>query len=248
MTTYLSSHDQNDEITHFFYPYISDVENSWSLELSIKSIHKFYKSPYDITVIGDDPNITGIKYIHFQQSTQYSAQSNTNNLRIKMAETVDSFVEIHDDMCFVKNTNVADIKQVRFNNVIPMNIVDLIDFNIQSIFIRRVIWGMFASSSSEYFNFATHTPCHYISSKVLEIEKLFNISQNRKADDFHIFIFENLYYNHFSFECIEIDSFRAGYWGDFDDVELTEQTHIVNYNDAGLRKYDVKKMLSDIIE
>lgn len=233
-------------MTHFVYPYIK-TENDYDLKKSLRSIYKNYIGNFDITIIGEIPNWINtrkIVSIKFMNNLVPRVQNATLEKMILANSLYDSFVRMDDDQFFIKKTSLNDLKKIRFLEYYGYD-ESLRNQRVQGNnyiqALKRTYFELKDSGidESKIKNFANHAPYYFEKNKFNKIVKMFDLKNEIDSNKFAL-IFENLYYNIFNNnDSILLNNFRAGFYGDRHN-DITNETHILNYNDIGYKKYNKK--------
>lgn len=109
---------QKDEVkvTHFVYPYrLSEGDNLYDLQYSIRSLYKHFKDPFDVTVIGALPpyldETKGVRFIPLPPLGN-RPQINITNAQITACCLYDEWVNMNDDHIFVNDFVIDDFKHL----------------------------------------------------------------------------------------------------------------------------------------
>ena len=115
---------QNAKASAFVYPFIYSENGTKELELSIKSIRKFFDGNASIFVFGDDPKIEGVTHIQIHRlPNKHDDQVYKLRAAIDFTGIPEEFVWMMDDIYFLKPLNIDDLRIQRYDN----------DWNIETI-------------------------------------------------------------------------------------------------------------------
>jgi len=220
-------------MTHFVIPY-KIPENpvfGWELMFCLRGIEKYYKDPYDITLIGECPtwlNRSSLNFIeNIHRDKNLPIQGKIASHYLIASEIYENFIVIHDDMYMVNECSFDDFK-------IPKYIEDKLFYSFsdeetlnlnkfqKSI---RNTWKILKDNQLPYSkNFIAHYPFFIESDKIKEIHKKFNLTNK--------YPFENLYYNYFKENGEYIKNYKSGHYYAEDD-SINSKAKILNHDEMG---------------
>ncbi len=226
-----------EQVTHFVYPYIipKDPVFGWELLYSIRSIYRYFKGPFDITIIGEIPswaNTTEILSIEYHNNDYgLRVQSKTNQKILLAAELFSDIVLMHDDYYLIQNCVREDFTTIRH---LPETLkyhkdseAGLTRFQKQ---IRSTYFDLKEIGAPYQKNFCTHAPFYYESNKLKELSSLFCMTSTGE----YSVVTENAYYNYFGVDSIPLGEFRQGFWGDKPKKFNPDwNTKILNHDERG---------------
>jgi hypothetical protein len=244
------------ETTHFVYPYIipRDPTFGWELLFSIRSLEKFFKDPFDVTIIGekptwlDDSNF-GLRVeilINSDVEKYPRVQNRTNEKYMRATEMYKDFVIIHDDMILLKDTYRKDI-------ITPRRFPEELNFNLPGYDkklsrhmnqIKYTYFELKSKGKKAEYNFACHVPMYMESTKLKLLDKEFTLVKkgtSGKDNKEYALIIENLYYNYFNIPGKNLfsDDYWYGIYGTKSELppkEVINRFRWLNWDDSGFYK------------
>ena len=237
---------ETQEKTHFVYPYIvpKDERFGWELMYSIRSIYKFFQGPFDITIVGEQPEWLNTEhpdctFIYLDNSDPVlypRVQFRSNEKLLKAAELYKSLVFIHDDMYFIKPVTLDEIKRPKYEAD------DMYYANTQEETKRLTMFQKQLRNASNILkakgkpyirNYASHCPMWYESKKLFQLSKLFPMVVKYGKESV---VTEVAYYNYFKgstgLEDQHSSEFRAGFWYDNNLGDLN-RAKVLNHDERG---------------
>ena len=201
-------------MTHFVYVYASqgtffDQEivgdkiirrGMPELYYSIMSLHKFFKGPKKIFVVGDSPPVRGVIHIPHKNITKVphpKAADSIAKLKIITSDSRinDDFIYMHDDMVILKPCKWADFLVLRANDLcvspgLYFTAKSRQSSKWKSFFMRSMT--ILKRNGFPMWNYETHIPRMFNKARVSEvIEKYGMDSPEDKAQ----VLFASMYYN-----------------------------------------------------
>ncbi len=228
-------------MTHFVFPYIDVGKRNpafgWELMYSIRSIYANFVGEFNITIIGEIPswidrNTDGLHCIEFDNNHWGKrVASRTNQKLLLAADMFDDFVWMNDDIYLISRCDRDDFTTPRY-------VSDELKYtkgpdgekglNTFKKLMRYTWFQLEEMGKPNNFNFSSHTPMHFSSPKIKELDKKFNITS---IGDYTT-LTTLAYFNYFGIEGKPVGDYRVGYWGE-SDVKIKKETQILNHDEKG---------------
>jgi hypothetical protein len=180
-----TSQEDSQEISHFVYCYLTPQKgrnrayhNYYDLMYSIRSIYKFYKDPFDITIIGDLPDyindLSNIKFIPFDDTRTNNYNNTQINLLHKQliaSDLYNEFIDINDDIIFIKDTYKKDL-EYRYN------IGKMRSFKDEDVLSNyaKVLKNCTILLHKDIINYSAHCPTIFNSELFKDMNKKYDLS------------------------------------------------------------------------
>lgn len=217
-------------LINFCYAYVTSQDNE--IYASIRSIYKYCKDPFTVTIFGDEvPYLNSqIKQIIVDRISPKPAD--IANKIFMMADTYEDFVFMSDDQYFLKPFVLSDIKPTA-----------LYDLETVKKWRKGYYYNMLRNTMHrclelglQAYNYDTHTPRYFESEKLKNL-KGFNFSGKR-----HLII--SAYFNSY-FSNPEIETNRLSFWDSDDPFLLNDKLFLTHgTNQRGLT-LDLKWLVAD---
>ena len=230
----------NTKVTHFVYPYLcTEGEGYYDLMYSIRSLYKYFKGDFDVTLVGDKPNYYNGKYIPRIHVPKYSPQVNTLILFDTIADIYDEFIVINDDMILINDCTKSDFtKQYHINN--DLNGFDNPNIELIDSFYTTTLLNAYTLLKSEKKptkSFSAHVP-HFIESKKLKtLISKFDLLGHEAKEQGGVPL-DTLYNNYFMNRknVLLADSIRIGIWDKVEFSKLNFNKKMLNFNELGFKR------------
>jgi len=227
--------------SHFIYCYLPtqkgnniQYQNYYDLMYSIRSLYKFYKDPFDITIIGKLPDYinenelpNGVQFIYYKDDLNSSTQINITNKQLIMANLFEEFIDINDDIIFIKDVYRKDLE-------FHYNIGKIRTFkkgeNVTGF--GKILKNLVDILGPDIINYSSHTPKLFNSLKFKNMIKKYDTSQGISTD----VLYQNIYDD---FKDKKASDIRLGFWekpcGKFKLLLEKEKYKfkMINYNETG---------------
>jgi len=224
---------------YYIYPFTPGPQDSIELRYSLRSMIKYVKDDYIIVITGDrKPNWLDINFrnIEFLNSPKISKEKDKNiyDSILKAIEkfNIEKFIKLSDDNVFLQDFKCSYVISPYWISEMRNTIKD------KSILThwQNKLWDTIEFSKSlklTCFNYESHGPQLFYSDKLIECNKVFNISSGEH-------LLATAYYNFFHKEIInnkkDIKDIKWGSWGkNPDPIEPTDVHIFGNQDPIGLK-------------
>jgi len=205
----------------FVYPFIYSEYRTKELELSIKSIRKFFDGEASIFVFGDDPEIEGVTHVPMERlPNKHEDQLNKLRAAIDHTGVTEEFVWMMDDIYFLKSLNIDDLRLQRYAN----------DWTIETIekWLPKKGWNTRRRTTllelhkrgQPFKDYSTHLPHVYTKTNLRIMDHQWGTP----------YLWDILYSNLYPTECIPMDSFFYRWEGENLVVQDLLNATIANSN------------------
>jgi hypothetical protein len=223
--------------THFIYPYISPKDFTYfgfELRYSLRSIYKYYKDDFDITIIGDLPEwldtskVNFIKY--YNQDKFYSTQAKIFDSMLQWIPNVEDFVQMNDDFHLLRPVTKKDFSYPRY--ISKLYYSEVLDPSLTRFQrnIRNTYFRLKELNKSYDLNYSTHVPLLFNTDMTINLIEPFNLLNNKDEENH---LFEGAYYQYYNIPGIPVGNYRAGFWTKENNIEQLKYATILNYDEFG---------------
>jgi len=225
-------------MTHFVYPYIVPYEDGpdrLDLFYSLLSIKKYFKGPYDITIIGEIPDYVDRAEVKFIALPQKSfADINVTISIIEACKYYERFVLMNDDMIFLNDISIIDFEVLYYERThIADTEGNFSDYGITYSNILKDTYHIMKNDIDEFYVFGVHIPNLINSKMYMELIHHYNILDlaSEGKSIINIELYKNVYKKFLNqyFEMKYPNEYRVGFW-DYNDPENEEILKSGNYN------------------
>ena len=202
---------------YYIYPFTPGPQDSIELRYSLRSFEQYVKDDYIIVITGDrKPNWLNIenekiKFITVSKSSREKDKIIYNNIeKVINHFSIKKFIKLSDDNIFLQNFKYSDIDK---NPYVHSYMVKKRPPKLKINYWQNKLWDTIEFSKSlnlPNVNYESHVPQCFYSDKLIECDKIFNISSGEH-------LLATAYYNFFHKEIINktesINEIRWGSWG-----------------------------------
>ena len=201
---------------YYIYPFTPGPQDSIELRYSLRSFVKHVKDDYTIIITGDEKpnwlniNFKNIEFLKVFKIKNKAATIYNNVLKAIEKFNIEKFIKLSDDNIFLQNFECANIDQNPYIHSYMPNKKRPLRSEINQW--QNKLWDTaeFAKSLNlPSINYVTHVPQCFYSNKLIECNKVFNISSGEH-------LFEVAYYNFFHKEIInkkdKLNDIKWGAW------------------------------------
>jgi hypothetical protein len=222
-------------MTHFIIPYKipRNPVFGWELMFCLRGIEKYYKSDYNITIIGECPDYIDQNQLIFLQNDQSSKDlkeicCKINDHYLIASEFYEDFVVIHDDMYMVNECNYDNFKNPKYIETDINYTFSKDESKILTVFQKKLrnTWKVLKDRGSQCNkNYIAHFPFLVNSEKLKILNEEFDLRRNNHP-------FENLYYNYFEIEGEPLLNLKSGHYFP-EDHQINNKAKILNHDEKG---------------
>ncbi len=227
-------------MTNLVYIYKEDTSLLGSdLKYSLRSLQNF-KGEYVVYIVGDIPewvNTDNIICIPLSQTSNAPVQIKVLECILEVCKILENFVIMDDDMLFINDITVNDIKPAVIRARFP-ELSKNTDYLNEDIFTQRIIYTHFLlrdAGIESLYTLTSHTPRYYESQKILKLLEIFPQKMNIHKTSSEVIILENLYNLYYNNQLCENNGYRAGYYEE-DYFSIQPETKVLNFDNDGLIK------------
>jgi hypothetical protein len=209
------------------YPYI---KSSWQeLKYSLRSLEQYFQEDFNVYILSDEcPE--WIENINFIKTERYKdPHQDVANKYYTIANLVDAFVWMSDDIYFLKPTHLSDIQDQGYKPKIPTNA------STWGIRINDAIAALAIVPEISTHNYCTHTPLYFESEKLKQLINSYPVLSGKIS-------IKTLYFNLYNIKHKPLTNrlFKTN----ADPVKMLPEYRYLCHNDAGLTN-KVKEYLQD---